>query len=553
VSRSSSIPFRTRFFSTPQREYTAFEWTLEGASEWLRNFAIARMGVLSFITTGSAFLVIERGATYLLSLYFFGFVTNYWYLHTLKMKKHVGHSQTLAQVFVDFSVVALTVALTDGPTSFFTFIFVVVVLEAGVLLGLVQGFVIATLASIFMLEQTLLHPSQLRFSGTFTLWYNYLVQVMLIYLTAFISGYWNNRIHKLREFQREILDNMTSGFIITNTLGLVAAQNKSASQILGSSSNDSMGKSVNEVMIAASGGECPVITALKSGTDYSSYEFQLQRKDGTTTLLGLTTNHMYNDLGDITGIIASFTDLSEMNIMRQELLRQDRMAVVGELAAGLAHEIRNPVAIIRGAIDEMGSFSGSEKIMSRLQQMAIRESDHLNDIVSGFLDFSRDPSKTLEPIELHSTMDDAAMLLRREYSESTGLVIEYSKPDIELWVSGNATQLKQVFLNIGKNAVEAMNYEGILSIELGRTDDGPIQIHFNDTGSGIEPGRIEKIFEPFFTMKNSGVGMGLSVCMRIVTAHNGTIRATNRSGGGCTMEVRLPYLPNEVKELSNDA
>ena len=226
-----------------------------------------------------------------------------------------------------------------------------------------------------MLEQTLLHPSQDRFSSTFNLWYNYLVQVMLIYLTAFISGYWNNRIYKLREFQSEILDNMASGFIITNERGMIAAQNVSASRILGIPSEESMGRSIGEIMHAASGDECPVLTALRSGKDYNSYEFQLQQPQGSTTLLGLTTNHMYNNESELTGLIVSFTDLTEMNTMRQELLRQDRMAVVGELAVGLAHEIRNPVAVIRGAVDEMRSSSQSQELIERLQAMALRESD----------------------------------------------------------------------------------------------------------------------------------------------------------------------------------
>jgi len=553
VSRSFSSSTRSRFFSNPQREYTSLEWTLEGESGWLRNFAVARMGVLSFITVGSAFLSIERGAEYLLFLYTFGFLTNYWYLHTLHAKQQVGSSQTWAQVVVDFSVVALTVALTDGPTSFFTFIFVVVVLEVGVLLGLRQGFVIATLASVFMLEQTLLHPSQDRFSSTFNLWYNYLVQVMLIYLTAFISGYWNNRIYKLREFQSEILDNMASGFIITNERGMIAAQNVSASRILSIPSEESMGRSIGEIMHTASGDECPVLTALRSGKDYNSYEFQLQQPQGSTTLLGLTTNHMYNDESELTGLIVSFTDLTEMNAMRQELLRQDRMAVVGELAVGLAHEIRNPVAVIRGAVDEMRSSSQSQELIERLQAMALRESDHLNEIVKGFLDFSTNPSEDVKPLELSGIIDDVATLLRREYDQHKALQIECSIPDEAYWISGNASQLKQVFVNIGKNAVEAMDFAGTLLIQASQIDDGPVQIRFDDTGPGIEPGTIEKIFEPFFTMKDSGVGMGLAVCMRIITAHNGTIRASNRAGGGCALELRLPRLRHEAKGSKNES
>ena len=229
------------------------------------------------------------------------------------------------------------------------------------------------------------------------------------------------------------------------------------------------------------------------------------------------------------------------------------MAVVGELAAGLAHEIRNPVAVIRGAVDEMRSSSLSRELMERLQAMALRESDHLNEIVKGFLDFSRNPSAEVEPLELRGIIDEVASLLRREYDEHDTLSIECSMPDKTYWISGNASQLKQVFVNIGKNAIEAMDYAGILSIQMSRNDEGPIQIRFDDTGPGIEPGKIEKVFEPFFTMKDSGVGMGLAVCMRIITAHNGTIRASNRAGGGCAMELRLPQLPREAKDSTNES
>ena len=537
----------------PSPESTSFDFALEGTGDWLRNFAVARMGVMSFITIGSAFLTIDNGAEYLLLLYVFGFATNYWYLRTLRLKHRVGPSQTWAQMFVDFAVVALTVALTDGPTSFFTFIFVVVVLEAGVLLGLRQGFVIATLATVFMLEQTMLHPAQSRYLTTFTLWYNFLVQVMLVYLTAFISGYWNNRIHKLREFQREILDNMTSGFVIANRRGNILAMNKSACRILDMNIRSSMGRSIGEVMRTTSGDECPVLTALRSGKDYSSYEFYLQQPSGATKLLGLTTNHMNNNLGDSTGVIASFTDLTEMNVMRQELLKQDRMAVVGELAAGLAHEIRNPVAIIRGAVDEMNTSANSPELVKRLQAMALRESDHLNEIVRGFLDFSRNPSEEVEPLELCELLLEVAKLLEREYDEHSNLVIERMIIEDDCWVSGNASQLKQVFVNIGKNGIEAMDFTGVLSIQLARKVDGPVEIRFEDTGPGIEPGSIEKVFEPFFTLKDSGVGMGLAVCMRIITSHNGTIRAANRSGGGCAMVLQLPAIRMPAKEPAHES
>lgn len=525
------------------------EWTREGGHTWLRNFGVARMGVLAFITTGSAFVTEPPGSYYLLFLYFFAFMTNHLYLYALFTKRAVSVSQTWAQMFVDFSVVALTIAFTDGPTSFFSFIFVIVVLEVGVLLGLRQGFVFATLGSVFMFVQTIMMPinSDQSFSA-FSLWYNYGVQVMLMYLTAFISGFWNTRIHQLREFQRDILDNMNAGFVITDARGIVRVHNQSAQKILGFGNQSPLGKPIRAIMRSASGDECPVVTALRSGEDYTSYEFQLRHPDDTEVLLGLTTNHVYSRTGDTTGIIVSFTDLTEMNAMRRELRKQDRLAVVGELAAGLAHEIRNPVAIIRGAMDELSTSDGVPELRARLQQMALRESDHLNDIVQGFLNFSRDPSPVLEPIRLIPLVEEVLELIRREYAQHDKLGLEFQCEAGSDEVLGDPTQLKQVFVNIAHNAVEAMEFAGFLQIRIYQFGEGPIEIRFEDTGPGINPDRIDKIFEPFFTMKDTGVGMGLAVCMRIVTAHDGTLRAMNRAGGGCAMIVQLPVRRTPLEE-----
>ncbi|MFP6582701.1 MAG: ATP-binding protein [Candidatus Hydrogenedentota bacterium] len=550
--QSAKNTTRSRFLGGSQQDPAYPEWTREGGHEWLRNSGVARMGVLAFITIGSAFVTDSPGSYYLFGLYLFAFATNHLYLYGLYIQRAVSVSQTWAHMFVDFAVVALTIAFTDGPASFFSFLFVIVVLEVGVLLGLRQGFVFATLASIFMFEQTMTHPVTDEVDiDSFGLWYNYGVQVMLMYLTAFISGFWNTRIHRLREFQREILDNMNAGFVITDARGIVRAHNQSATNILGFHEQLALGRPITEVMQAASGSECPVLTALRSGQDYTSYEFQLQHPSGKSLLLGLTTNHVYSANDTTTGIIVSFTDLTEMDVMRNELRKQDRLAVIGELAAGLAHEIRNPVAVIRGAIDELSTSADVPELRERLQDMALRESDHLNEIVQGFLNYSLDPSPALQRIELIPVVEDVLQLIRREYDNDSNLTINFH-PDLNAgWVLGDASQLKQVFVNIAHNAVEAMKHKGDLQIHVYQFGDGPVEVRFEDTGPGIDPERIDKVFEPFFTMKDSGTGMGLAVCMRIVTAHNGTLRAMNRAGGGCTMIVQLPLARIAPKEIAD--
>lgn len=517
-----------------------------GPEGWLQYLSVARIGLLAFVTVGSAFIIgQQQGVGYLLFLYIFGFATSIWYLDTLFRNGAVGGLQTWAQVLVDFSVVAVTVAFARGPTSLFTFVFVIVVLEAGLLLGLSQGFVMATFASIFMLVQMLYPPGLARQIGGFELSYNFLVQCLAFYLTAFISGYWNQRINQMRRFQREILDNMSSGFLITDDHGFLTVLNGAARRILALGASNWGGRHVSEILRVDSGGECPIVTALRSGRDFTSYEFRAVIGEGQSRLLGLTTNRITGADGLATGLIASFTDLTEMDAMRQEMRRQDRMAVVGELAASLAHEIRNPVAVIRGAVDELGSNTSPEELREKLCAIAIRESDHLNEIVSGFLDFARQPRLKRETFDLRDMVVEVSELVRREYDFPAALTIDVDCPDEACIVSADPSQIKQVFVNLANNAVEAMEREGTLSISVTQTS-GPIEVRFDDEGPGVAPDEVARIFEPFYTTKESGVGMGLAVCLRLITAHDGVIRAYSREGGGCSMIVRLP--PAQVED-----
>ena len=514
-------------------------YSRERQQSWLRYLNIARIGVLSFVAVGAAFMRIEEGTQLLLALYVTGFAVGLLYLYALQTSRRVGTVQSWTQVLVDFAVVASTVAYTQGPSSFFTFIFVMVVLEAGLLLGLSQSIALASLASAFMLQQVVLYEAGARSSGSFELWYTFLAQCLAFYLTAMISGYWTQSLSRLQDFQREILDNLNSGFLITDADGNIAVQNQAARQILDLDGDQGVGQPVSEVLRVESGAECPVTTALRLGQDFTSYEFRVRTKSDESILLGLTTNCMRDPNGRITGVIASFTDLTEMNAMREELRQQDRLAVIGELAAGLAHEIRNPVAVIRGALEEWSARDKDEALQGKLEEIAIRESDHLNDIVSGFLNFARNPSLKREIIDAEAFALEISESLRREYQDCAGLRIEFGRSGRPCLVSGDATQIKQVFTNLGKNAIEAMQGKGTLRIEVSNSS-GPVEIRFDDDGPGIDPDKIGRIFEPFYTTKESGVGMGLAVCLRIITAHDGTIMATSREGGGCSMKVLLP-------------
>jgi two-component system sensor histidine kinase PilS (NtrC family) len=238
-----------------------------------------------------------------------------------------------------------------------------------------------------------------------------------------------------------------------------------------------------------------------------------------------------------------------MDQLRQEMRKQDRLAVVGELAAGLAHEIRNPVAVIRGAVEELQNGQAQDETQRKLQSMALRESDHLNDIVGGFLDFAREPEMKREIFDVRDLALEVRELVDLEYNKADGYATRLECPIEPCWVSADVSQLKQVLVNLARNAMEAMkpNSGGTLRIMLSRQGLGPIELRFDDEGPGVPPDEMARIFEPFYTTKESGVGMGLAVCARIITAHDGTIRASSREGGGCSMIVHLPAAQPEEK------
>jgi two-component system, NtrC family, sensor histidine kinase PilS len=535
----------------PQRRFLRHPLDLlrpsyDGPVSWLWMVGSARIAVLFIVAIGTNLTAESTQFLYILApIYFGAMATSLWYLFSLRRQQALTSLLTWTQMIVDFGVVAATISFTEGESSFFTFLLVIVILEAGVLMGLLQGFLFATMASSFMLFWFTM--TSRAAPDILTHWYTFLIQCIAFFFTAFISGYWNQRVSRMKHFQREILDNMSSGFLITDARGLVIAINHSACQILGLQEGNVAGRHVDGIIRPEADTECPVTTALRLQKDFASYEFYARTGDDLSKLLGLTTNRIRDAYGHITGLIASFTDLTEMDRMRRELQQQDRMAAIGELSAGLAHEIRNPVASIRGAMDELRRNIENPRMIERLANIAIRESDHLNEIVSGFLDFARDPSKKKEVFDVREVVNEVAGRFQREYAEEPKLTI--SAPEIHdpCPVVGDPTQIRQVVINLCQNAIDAMHGEGALTITIhpGRarpqkTSHGPIEIRFEDTGPGIAPDKVARIFEPFYTEKERGVGMGLAICMRIINAHNGTIQVASRPGGGTSMSVRLP-------------
>ncbi len=517
----------------------------DGPPVWLWYTGIARIMILFIVAAGTQQIPEQVvGFSILAAIFMAALTCSVWFLLTLHRGKTVTSGLTWTQVFLDFSVVAATVSFTGGSASFFTFLFVIVILEAGALMGLVQGFVFAFLSTMFLLGQDF--PT-FGADTAFPYWYNFLIQCLALFSTSVISGYWNQRISRLKQFQREILDNMSSGFLICAPTGRIIAANKVACQVLGMSEQEIINKEVAEVLVCDDDTECPIVTALRNERDYSSYEFRVHTGNGVIRHLGLTTNRLYDPRNRLIALIASFSDLTEIAQMRHTLQRQVRLAAVGESAAELTHEIRNPLASLRSAVEELSACLDSPEMARQLSNIALRESTHLNKIVSGFLNYARNPDLNREALDVEEILEDVKHVTEQATPEIS-ITLQSSPADCA--IVGDPTQIRQLFENIVHNSVEAMNRQGTIKITTRQTAQY-VEIRVDDKGPGIAPDKISQIFEPFYTEKEKGIGMGLAVCLRIVTAHDGAIQAANRPGGGASIIVRLPVMQQQAESQNS--
>ncbi|MHB8054503.1 MAG: GAF domain-containing sensor histidine kinase [Candidatus Aminicenantales bacterium] len=221
----------------------------------------------------------------------------------------------------------------------------------------------------------------------------------------------------------------------------------------------------------------------------------------------------------------------------RRMSRADRLATVGELAAGAAHEIRNPLTAVRSSLQYLEAKSGDEAT-KKLIGTALRETNRINETVSALLAFSRPSEIVKEFFDLRETLTEGLDLIAYQVSSRTIAVVrDFPEP---LPVRGDRAQLKQLFLNFFLNAVQAMPSGGTLRVEARRTNGPKLVVAVSDTGEGIPEDTLDRIFDPFFTTKSNGTGLGLSICEHIVKTHDGDIEVRSKTGRGTTMSVGLP-------------
>ncbi|MFV0387515.1 MAG: ATP-binding protein [Pyrinomonadaceae bacterium] len=344
----------------------------------------------------------------------------------------------------------------------------------------------------------------------------------------------------LRVLHERIIESIRSGLITIDLDGKIYTFNKTAEEITGYEATKMHGTSIYEIFGDITREIRAAITGDSEKNDSQRHEVGFNTPDGFVMQLGYSLAPLVSEEDEKTGLIITFQDLTEIRSMEESVRRKDRLAAVGRVAAGLAHEIRNPLGAMRGAIQVLELKYKSDAASANLMEIILRESDRLNEIISNFLKYARPKDSNFEEIDLRRPINDTITLLQHSPNVLASHKIFAQVPDKPVIVSADEDQLKQIFWNLARNSVQSMPDGGEFEIKLTPESDERVTITFRDTGCGMSPTQVEKLFEPFSKSTTGGTGLGLSIVYQIVRDHNGTINVTSKENGGTTITIQLP-------------
>lgn len=535
-------------------------------SRTIDRFLLLRV-VITTLVVGAGLLIVQltnknfaiRPICYLLALSAgLGFVHSFLFRMGLEQRRVVW-SILVSDIFIATAIVHYS----GGVASPFCLIYCISIIAAAFLLEVHGGLGIALFAScsyiayaVFQFSGSLVppvtrNPSVISSDPWIVKLY---LDVSLFFLVGSVSGYLAERmkakgrqletaeteLKQLRIDTDNILHNMSSGVLVADSERRVLTINPAAEEILGVEENDLQGKNLSD----AFGTTMPelnreLLDAFDAEVGKSRHEITVQSGQGKIIPLGISISILQTS-GRKRGVIAVFQDLSEVREMEERMRKADRLAAVGALSAGIAHEIRNPLASISGSIEMLQNELKLEGEHKRLMKLIMRESDRLDRIISDFLEFARMRPPTLRDMPVDTCIEDVLALLRTNMGISRGIEIRLMKKVEEAWACIDEEQMRQVFLNLCINACESMRGKGRLLIELAVGDREELKISIQDEGPGIGEEAEKHLFEPFFTTKDGGTGLGLAIANKIIEAHDGRIAFRNREEGGAEFCVVLP-------------
>lgn len=343
----------------------------------------------------------------------------------------------------------------------------------------------------------------------------------------------------LRALHERIVASIRSGVVTTDLEGRIFTFNLAAQEITGYSEEAIRGQDASILFGEMKEHITETLSALEKGENRPRFETSCLTSEGMRLRLGYSISPLSTEAGETTGMVITFQDLTQVRSLEETSRRQDRLAAIGRMAASIAHEIRNPLAAMRGSIQMLRSEVDSDSSEAELMEIILRESDRLNRIITDFLSYARPRSLVQARVDVGDLLHQTFALMRHSPEINANQSIVEELPDEPLYAEADEGQLKQVFWNLARNALQAMPQGGTLRATLENNSNQRLRISFTDSGRGMSPDQVEHLFEPF-SSTTGGTGLGLSIVYQIIRDHGGTINVRSRVGQGTTITVELP-------------
>ena len=357
---------------------------------------------------------------------------------------------------------------------------------------------------------------------------------------------------ELQAYYEDLLSSLQDGVVILDRDSRVTSMNQAAEELTGFSRSQIAGRPIAEVFPPPAPLAALAAKTLDVGRNHADFDAHVLRADGLPLTVSAVVSLISDPEGEPRGVVLVLRDLSRVRDLEEQVRRADRLAALGVLAAGVAHEVRNPLVGIRAAAQLLEKEQGFPSGLREFTAMIIRQVDRLNRIVDDLLAFAGSRQLRCEPCNVNQILEEALRLEETMLRGGRIAVVRRYDPEVPV-VAGDPDRLLQVFLNLVRNGAEAMAETGgeltvrtrfeRVSPQVGGQAAAVLEVA--DRGPGIASEAERQLFNPFFTTKASGTGLGLPISVRIVEEHGGTIEVQSRSGGGTTFRVLLPLAGDE--------
>jgi len=477
------------------------------------------------------------------------FVANAFYLSFIEFFLRYWAS-TAILFFLESAFITGLIFATGINQSIFLFLYLVNIILCGFVFGRKGALILSLWTSICFSTLLIFGP---EIKGQ-TLFFSVVLNNIAFFAVSVLSGILSEQLNfmgselkargkdlrALKNLNQLIVENITSGLITIDVKGEVLQANRAAMQLLDIETGTLVGRRIDSKLTDLMA-KIEALGLSESNRRAERFDWIYRNLDSERLIFEMVISPLIDEDGVLTGYVIAFQDLTRVRRLEFQMRQSEKMAAVGQLAAGIAHEIRNPLASISGSIQLLGtSFTSRQEEEKRLMAIVMKEIDRLNNLITEFLDFVRPDQVKEDAVDLNGLVREILEMAKHHTGlrQDVEVIVDWSSQRL---ISGSRDKLKQAILNIVINAFQAMNEVPKPVLEIRTRDRGSnVVLTIRDHGVGIEEARLRKIFEPFHTTKPKGTGLGLAVTHKIIENHSGKIYVESSKGQGTEFTLEFP-------------